>query len=79
MKAVDHWDGAKRRIEIKDGGSPLAIDNVPVDLDAVYRWEKSSENCPHSGCSLQLEGQSVPRTRYLGEMAKRLYPESQAR
>ena len=23
VKAVDHWDGAERRIEIKDGGAPL--------------------------------------------------------
>jgi hypothetical protein len=52
VKAVDHWDGAERRIEIKDGGAPLAIYNVPFDLDAVYRREKSSENRPHCGCSL---------------------------
>jgi hypothetical protein len=52
MKAVDHWYGAERGIEIKDGGTPLAIYNVPVDLDTLYRWEKSSENRSHRGCSL---------------------------
>ncbi len=52
MKAVDHWDGAERGIEIKDGGAPLAIYDVPVDLDAFYGWEKSSENRSHGGCSL---------------------------
>jgi hypothetical protein len=39
-------------IEIKDGGAPLPIYYVPVDLDTLYRWEKASENRSHRGCSL---------------------------
>jgi hypothetical protein len=52
VKAVDHWYGAERGIEIKDGGAPLAIYYVPVDLDALYRWEEARENRSHRGCSL---------------------------
>lgn len=52
VEAVDHGDDTERRIEIKNGGAPLAIHYVPVYLDAFYRWEKSSENRPHCRCSL---------------------------
>jgi hypothetical protein len=52
VKAVDHWYGAERGIEIKDGGTPLAIYYMPVDLDTLYRGEKSSENRSHCVCSL---------------------------
>ena len=50
MKAVDHRDGAVDGIEIKDGGTPLAIYYVPVDVDALYRREKSGENRTNSAC-----------------------------
>ena len=53
VKAVDHRDGAECGIEIKDCGAPVAIYYVPVDLDAFYRREKSSENCSHRGFSLK--------------------------
>src|SRR5215471_17516907 len=44
VKAVDHRDDAERSIEIKDGGTPLAIDYMPLDVDALDRREKSGEN-----------------------------------
>jgi len=53
VKAVDHWDDAEGGIEIEDGGAPFAIYYVPDDPDALYRWEKPSENCPHCGGSLE--------------------------
>ena len=52
VKAVDHRDGAERSIEIKDGGAPLAIYYVPVNLDAFNGREKSSENRSHRGRAL---------------------------
>src|SRR5215469_6980517 len=52
VKRVDHWNGAERGIEIKDGGTPLAIDYMPVDFDALYRREKSGENRTNCGCPL---------------------------
>jgi hypothetical protein len=52
VKAVDHRDDAERGIEIKDGGTPLAIDYMPLDVDALYRWEKSGENRTNCGCPL---------------------------
>jgi len=54
VKAVDHGDGAERGIEIKDGGAPLAIDDVPVDLDAFDRGEESREDRAHRGFSLKV-------------------------
>lgn len=51
-KTVDHGDGAERGIEIKDGGTPLAIHYLPRDPDALYRWEESSENRLHPRSSL---------------------------
>lgn len=52
VQTVDHRDNAERGIEIKDGGTPLAIYYVPVNVDALYRGEKSGENRANGGCPL---------------------------
>ena len=52
VKAVDHSDGAERGIEIKDGGAPLAIYCVPVNLDAFYRWENPVKTARTVGAPL---------------------------
>src|SRR5262249_55469095 len=48
----DHRDGAINGIEIKNGGTPIAIYDMPVDVDALDRWEESRENRTHRCCPL---------------------------
>jgi hypothetical protein len=52
VKAVDHRDEAESGIEIKNSCAPVAIYDMPLDLDALYRWEKSGENGTNRRCAL---------------------------
>ena len=69
VKAVDERDGAERGIEIKHRGAPLAVYDVPDDVDAFYRRKQSSDRLSQSGGPFDW-GRAVPRTLYRGGTAR---------
>lgn len=64
VNTVDHRDDAECGIEIENRGTPLAVHYVPLDLDAFYGGEESSENGSHRGCSLNGRA-NWPRELYV--------------